>query len=176
MLDYSQWNDKNQDTLNSMDANKPQGSLQLISQAFGNGEAIPGQYTCKGQNINPPLSIMNVPLGAKSLALVMHDPDALGSDFVHWLVWDIKAEAQAFAANSVPVGAVQGVSGFGNNKYGGPCPPAGSGTHRYIFELYALDTVLSLGPDTNREKLEQTMKGHIIEQCSLAGLVADQGY
>jgi Raf kinase inhibitor-like YbhB/YbcL family protein len=68
------------------------------------------------------------------------------------------------------------VSGFGNNKYGGPCPPAGSGTHRYIFELYALDTVLSLGPDTNREKLEQTMKGHIIEQCSLAGLVADQGY
>jgi Raf kinase inhibitor-like YbhB/YbcL family protein len=149
-----------------------QVSLQLSSPAFKHGEAIPIQYSCKGDDVNPPLNIMGVPQNAKSFALIMHDPDALGTDFVHWLVWDIPTGTQTIAANSVPVGAIQGKTGFGNNKYGGPCPPSGSGTHRYIFELYALDIPLSLSSDTSRDKLQDAMKGHIVAQNTLTGLVA----
>jgi Raf kinase inhibitor-like YbhB/YbcL family protein len=154
-----------------MDQN-PQDNLQLISTAFNQNEAIPTQYTCKGENTNPPLNIAGVPQNAKSLALIMHDPDAVGSDFVHWLMWGIPTSTETITPNSVPIGAMQGQSGFGNNKYGGPCPPSGSGTHRYMFELFALDTTLTLGPDTTREKLQEAMKGHIVAQTTLTGLVA----
>jgi Raf kinase inhibitor-like YbhB/YbcL family protein len=146
--------------------------LQLISTAFKKGETIPEQYTCKGDNISPPLNIINVPAQAKSLALIMHDPDAPVGDFVHWLIWDMQPSTQSIGANSIPVGAVQGTTSFNKNEYGGPCPPAGSGTHRYLFELYALDTSLGLNPGTSREKLEDAMKGHIVEQTVLTGLAA----
>lgn len=158
-----------------MDQNVSNNGLQLTSPVFKQNEAIGRQYTCKGDNINPPLNISEVPANAKSLALIMHDPDALGSDFVHWLMWDIPVGAQTIAANSVPVGAVQGPNGFGKNQYGGPCPPAGSGTHRYIFELYALDTALALSSDSSREKLQEAMKGHILAQHALTGLVDPEG-
>jgi Raf kinase inhibitor-like YbhB/YbcL family protein len=156
---------------NKMDQNT-QSNLQITSQAFKQGETIPDQYTCRGEDINPPLNITGIPENTKSLALIMHDPDALGSDYVHWLVWDIPTSTQNIAPGNVPVGAIQGQNGFGNNKYGGPCPPSGSGTHRYIFELYALDTTLSLSPDSSREKLQEAMKGHILAQNTLTGLVA----
>jgi Raf kinase inhibitor-like YbhB/YbcL family protein len=87
-------------------------------------------------------------------------------------MWGIPTSTETITPNSVPIGAMQGQSGFGNNKYGGPCPPSGSGTHRYMFELFALDTTLTLGPDTTREKLQEAMKGHIVAQTTLTGLVA----
>jgi Raf kinase inhibitor-like YbhB/YbcL family protein len=149
-----------------------QDSLQLISPAFKNGENIPIQYTCKGENISPPLNIINTPQSAKSLALIMHDPDAPVGDYVHWLIWDMQPSTQSIGASSVPVGAVQGTTSFNNKEYGGPCPPSGSGTHRYIFELYALDLSLGLSPDTTREKLQDAMKGHILAQTQLAGVAS----
>lgn len=149
-----------------------QTNLQLISPAFKEGENIPGQYTCKGSNVNPPLNIFNVPENTKSLALIMHDPDAVSGDFLHWLMWDIRPSTETIAANSVPVGARQGPNGMGKNIYMGPCPPAGSGTHKYVFELFALDTTLSLDSETTRLQLEDSMKGHILQQTFLTGLFA----
>jgi Raf kinase inhibitor-like YbhB/YbcL family protein len=146
--------------------------MQLTSPAFNTGDSIPTQYTCKGENISPPLNIVDVPKDAKSLALIMHDPDAPVGDFLHWLIWDIQPSTQSIGAGSMPVGAVQGPTGFGKNEYGGPCPPAGTGTHRYIFELYALDTSLGLSPDSPRKKLEDAMKGHVLQHCMLTGTVA----
>ena len=155
-----------------MDQPASSNDLQLTSPVFKQSETIPQQYTCKGDDINPPLNISGVPAGAKSLTLIMHDPDALGSDFLHWLMWDIPVATETITPSSVPVGAVQGPNGFGKNQYGGPCPPAGSGTHRYMFELYALDTALALPPDSSREKLQEMMKGHVLAQHTLTGLVA----
>jgi Raf kinase inhibitor-like YbhB/YbcL family protein len=157
---------------NNMDQNSANSSVHLISPVFDNNKTIPEQYTCRGQNINPPLNILNVPQAAKSLALIMHDPDASGTDFVHWVIWGIPPGTQTIGTNNLPVGAVQGKNSFGGNNYGGPCPPSGTGTHRYIFELYALDTTISLSPDSSREQLEKTMSNNIISQGTLTGLVA----
>ena len=143
--------------------------LQIISPAFREGAAIPIQYSCKGQNVSPPLNILNVPDDAKSLALIMHDPDAPSGDYVHWTMWDIPTSTETIAAHSVPTGAVQGRNSHHENKYMGPCPPAGTGVHRYMFELYALDTSLSLPPETTRDQLKRAMEGHILEQHTLTG-------
>lgn len=142
--------------------------LQIISPAFREGAAIPVQYTCKGQNVNPPLNFINVPGGARSLALIMRDPDAPVGDYVHWTVWDIPTSTETIAANSVPVGAVQGLNSSGKTGYMGPCPP--SGTHRYMFEVYVLDETLNLSPSTTRDELKKAMQGHIIKQRTLTGL------
>jgi Raf kinase inhibitor-like YbhB/YbcL family protein len=155
-----------------MDKQNSDERMQLTSPAFKDNDNIPVQYTCKGENVSPPLNIFNVPKGAKSLALIMHDPDAPTEDFVHWLIWDMQPGTHSVRANSTPVGAMQGATSFGNNEYGGPCPPAGSGTHRYIFELYALDCSLNLSSTTTREKLQKTMKGHILEKATLIGLIS----
>lgn len=145
------------------------GDMEIISPVFRNGTQIPRQYSCKGHNVNPPLTIFNVPDQALGLALIMHDPDAPSGDFVHWLIWDIPPVTDSIAVNDVPVGAIQGRNGSGKLGYMGPCPPAGSGTHRYFFVLYALDTPLNLASGTARKELEAAMKGHIIEQCPLIG-------
>lgn len=146
--------------------------LQLVSQVFRDGASIPTQYSCNDQNVNPPLNIMSVPANAKSLALIMHDPDAPSGDFVHWLMWDIPTSTETIAVNKVPQGAVQGVNSSGQNKYMGPCPP--SGTHHYKFDLYALDTTLNLSSGTNRSELVKAMQGHIVEQHTLTGTFSAQ--
>ena len=147
-------------------------SLKLASQVFDDGAQIPAQYTCKGQNINPPLNIIGVPAGAKSLALIMHDPDAVSDDFVHWLLWDMPTSTGTIAVNSVPAGAIQGINGGGRNQYMGPCPPAGTGIHHYLFELYALNKTLGLPPATNRDQLQKAMQGHILAQHTFTSLFA----
>jgi Raf kinase inhibitor-like YbhB/YbcL family protein len=155
-----------------VDTESSDAQMKIHSPAFADGGAIPQQYTCKGQNISPQLDILDVPKEAKSLSLIMHDPDAPVGDFVHWLIWDIPANTATIATNNLPVGAVQGKTGFNENKYGGPCPPSGSGTHRYMFELYALDNSLNLNSGCDREKLQEAMEGHAIAQAVLTGLVA----
>jgi Raf kinase inhibitor-like YbhB/YbcL family protein len=155
-----------------MDNDTKADTMQITSPAFKNSGVIPTQYTCKGDNVSPPLNIINVPEDAKSLALIMHDPDAPVGDFVHWTMWDMAARTQSIGANSVPVGASQGLTGFNTSGYGGPCPPNSTGTHRYIFELHALDTTLNLDSNTTRDKLEDAMKGHIIEKVQLTGVVS----
>lgn len=144
----------------------------LSSSAFQDGKPIPASFTCKGDNSNPPLNIIGTPTDAKSLALILHDPDAVSGDFTHWLMWDIPSSTNGINAHSVPVGAVQGPNGIGDNQYMGPCPPAGTGTHHYIFELYALDTILNLPPQTTREELQKAIADHTIAKSQLVGLFA----
>lgn len=144
------------------------GQLKLTSPAFLDKGQIPIKYTCDGQDVNPPLEWSNVPDSAKSLVLIVDDPDAPAGDWVHWLIWNIPVEISQLAENSVPSQAVQGKTDFNQNKYGGPCPP--SGAHRYQFKLYALDSQLNLGLNTRKKNLEQTMQGHILDQALLVGL------
>jgi len=144
------------------------GTLKLSSPAFKHNDPIPSKYTCDGADVNPPLVIVNTPLTAKSLALIVDDPDAPAGTWVHWVVWNIDPTTDEIRENTVPSGALQGINDFRKHDYGGPCPP--SGTHRYFFKLYALDTMLNLGPKANKAELEHAMKGHIIVQGELIGL------
>ena len=153
-----------------MDQQNSTGTISLSSRAFDDNAAIPAKFTCKGENINPALNISGIPDGAQSLALIMHDPDAVGGDWVHWLAWNIPASTNEISENSVPADAVEGMTSFGKPGWGGPCPPAGTGTHHYIFELYALDTKLNLGPSSGRDQLENAMQGHVLGQATLTGM------
>ena len=109
--------------------------MKIMSNAFKQGGSIPLKFTCQGEDINPQLSVEGVPAGAKSLALIVDDPDAPAGTWVHWLVKDIPADIKEIEENSVPGNQV--INSFGKEDYGGPCPP--SGTHRYFFKLYALN-------------------------------------
>jgi Raf kinase inhibitor-like YbhB/YbcL family protein len=129
-------------------------------------------YTCDGQNISPPLSFSQVPETTKSLALIVDDPDAPAGSadpgWVHWIVYNIAAEAIAIGEDTVPVGSSQGLTDFGNTSYGGPCPP--SGQHRYFFTLYALDDSLTFSSPPTKGQLIEAMRNHIVGQTRLIGL------
>lgn len=142
--------------------------MQISSPAFANNRLIPDKHSCRGENVNPALRIKSVPVGTKSLALVVHDPDAPAKDWVHWLVWNIDPTTMVIKESDLPAGAVEGITDFGGPGYGGPCPP--SGTHRYFFELFALDTVLDLPADASLSALQSAMDGHILERAELIGL------
>jgi Raf kinase inhibitor-like YbhB/YbcL family protein len=146
--------------------------MELESQAFQTGDIIPPKYTCDGQDISPPLSWSDPPDGTTSFALISDDPDAPMGTWVHWVIWNIPASARALEENtpqtaSLPNGATQGTTDFHRVGYGGPCPP--SGTHRYFFKLYALDTTLNLPSSTTKKDLEKAMHGHILAQTELMG-------
>ena len=144
--------------------------MRLQSKAFQHDEEIPAIYTCDGDDISPPLSISGIPDGAKSVVLIMDDPDAPAGTWVHWTVWNIPPSVAEIPADSVPAGAMQGVTSSGNAGYGGPCPP--SGTHHYFLKAYALDTALDLPASTDAEALETAMEGHILDKAGLIGLYA----
>lgn len=141
-------------------------NMQILSPAFEQGKEIPSVYTCDGSNINPPLTFLDVPQDAKSLALTVIDPDTPSGDFVHWLIWNINTTVRQVDEGNAPNG-VQGKNDFGDLRYGGPCPP--SGTHRYNFTLYALDINLDLPPGSPRSELENIIKGHILTEAVLTG-------
>ena len=142
--------------------------MKVTSPSFANNQPIPAKYTCDGLNINPPLSFSDIPSNAKSLALIVDDPDAPGGTWTHWILWNISPETKTIEENSVLKNAVEGMTSFGKPGYGGPCPP--SGTHRYFFKLYALDETLSLSTSTNVTELTKAMKDHIVAQAELIGL------
>jgi Raf kinase inhibitor-like YbhB/YbcL family protein len=152
----------------------PESGMQIISPAFQDGETIPDQYTCHGQDVNPPLNFFNIPADAQSLALIMHDPDAPMGDYTHWILWDMPTSTETITTNKVPIGAVQGLNDNDELGYAGPCPPNGTGTHRYIFELYALGSSLGLESGSSRAQLQQTMEGRILASATLTGVVAPQ--
>lgn len=146
--------------------------MKITSSAFEHNQAIPSKYTCDGENINPPLEFSDIPDNAKSLALIMDDPDVpknLKPDgmFDHWVVFNIPPEITSIDEDSPPVG-VGGENTKGDNAYTGPCPP--DREHRYFFKLYALDNILDLGPDATKKDLEEAMKDHILESAELIGL------
>lgn len=140
--------------------------MKITSSAFNHNEYIPSKYTCDGENVNPPLTFSGVPEKALSLALICDDPDAPGGIWVHWVVWNIPISTKEIAQHSVP--GRQGVTDFGSKGYGGPCPP--SGTHRYFFKLYALDTKLNVSEAATKKDVEKTMEGHILAHAELIGL------
>ncbi len=142
--------------------------MTISSPAFGNCQMIPKIYTCDGQNINPSLIFSNLPQSTKSLSLIVDDPDAPNGTWVHWIVFNILPTTTNIAQNSVPTGSTLGTTSFGKPGYGGPCPP--SGTHRYFFKLYALDTTLKADTKTTKARLEKEMQGHILDQAQLVGL------
>ncbi|KYK24689.1 hypothetical protein AYK25_06060 [Thermoplasmatales archaeon SM1-50] len=145
------------------------GDMKLLSSAFNDNELIPSEYTCDGNDISPPLFFSNIPTDTKSLALIMDDPDAPMGTWVHWLVWNIPANKTGFLQGE-NITYPQGKNDFGTTKYGGPCPP--SGTHRYFFKLYALDTTLHLNIGASKQQLESAMSGHILEEAQLVGIYA----
>jgi hypothetical protein len=147
-------------------------SLKLTSRAFAEGELIPRKYTCDGDNVSPPLAWSDVPGGCKELVLIVDDPDAPSGLFVHWVLYHLSPQVSELpegvpTSESLPDGARQGANGFQHIGYGGPCPP--SGTHRYFFHLYALDTELSLPAGASRQKVDAALKGHVLEQTQLMG-------
>jgi Raf kinase inhibitor-like YbhB/YbcL family protein len=142
--------------------------MQITSPAFRSNGLIPEKFTCDGLDINPALSISGVPANARSLVLIVDDPDAPGGTWVHWVVWNIDPRVVEIKEGSIPQGAIQGINDFRKQNYGGPCPP--SGTHRYFFKLYALDTKLDPGSNSTKSQVEKAMRGHIIDESSVVGL------
>jgi Raf kinase inhibitor-like YbhB/YbcL family protein len=145
-------------------------NMTISSPAFTNGGNIPSKYTCDGANVSPPLELHDVPATAKSLALIVDDPDAPSGTFTHWFVWNIDPKEKTIAEGArFPH---QGINDFGRTGYGGPCPP--SGTHRYFFKLFALDRELALPSGPKRGRLETEMKGHVVARAELMGRYARQ--
>lgn len=138
--------------------------LKITSPAFLEGEHIPDKFTCKGENVNPELDIKGIPEGTKSLAIIVDDPD--GSNWVHWLVFNIPEDKNKVDENSVP--GTEGMNDFKRTEYRGPCPPSGSGLHRYFFRVYALDSMLNIDFATKSD-LELEMKNHILAKGELMG-------
>jgi Raf kinase inhibitor-like protein, YbhB/YbcL family len=140
--------------------------MKITSSAFQEGASIPSKFSCDGADSSPPLQIAEVPSGAKSLALIVDDPDAPSGLFTHWMVWNIPPQTSTVAEGSAPKG-VHGANDFGKSGYGGPCPP--SGTHRYYFKIFALDRELDLPSGAKRSQLDAAMKGHVVAQGELMG-------
>jgi len=146
--------------------------IKVSSSAFPDGGMIPAKYTCDGADVSPPLKWDSVPDGTKSIALISDDPDAPMGTWVHWVLFNLPADARELPENvptdeTLPNGAKQGTTDFGRTGYGGPCPP--SGTHRYFFKIYALDTMLDLPAGARKSDLVKAMEGHIIGQGQLIG-------
>ena len=148
-------------------------SMKISSPAFVNAAKIPSKYTCDGADIIPPLEFSGVPSVAKSLAIIMDDPDSPSGDFLHWLIWNIPASAGGIKEGEAPVGTLEGKTGFGKIGYGGPCP--GKGEHRYFFRLFALGEMLNLPAGSSRAGLESAMAGHVLEQAELYGVYKKVG-
>ena len=146
-------------------------NMKITSSAFQQGGNIPSKYTCDGADTSPPFQIANAPASAKSLVLIVDDPDTPTGLFTHWIAWNIPAETNAIAEGSTPQG-VQGTNDFGKSGYGGPCPPAG--THRYYFKILALDRELDLPPGSRRTQLDAAVKGHVVAQGELMGRYSKQ--
>jgi Raf kinase inhibitor-like YbhB/YbcL family protein len=144
----------------------------MTSERFTEGQPIPDKYTCKGQNVSPALAWFNNPKGVKSFALIMDDPDAPGDTWIHWVLYNIPAETISLPDTLPGQGGIayignHGMNTAGNTYYEGPCPP--SGTHRYFFKLYALDTVLDFSSSPDAAELTEAMQGHILAEAELIG-------
>jgi hypothetical protein len=140
-------------------------AMEISSPDFKHNGLMPAKFSCQGEGVNPVLIIKNIPKDAKSLALVVDDPDAPLKPYVHWVVYDISVVSR-IEENSAP-GSL-GVNTSGDIEYVSPCPP--TGTHRYFFKIYALDSMLNLGDGLSKQELEKSMQGHILDKAELIGL------
>ncbi len=142
-------------------------NMKIQSSAFENNQSIPKKYTCDGESINPPLEIKDVPEDAKSLVLIVDDPDAPGKTYSHWIVWNISPETSFIEEGQSFQGPTEGMNDSGTNSYTGPCPP--SGVHHYHFKLFALDKTLEDNPSLGKEDVESLMEGNVIDSTELIG-------
>jgi Raf kinase inhibitor-like YbhB/YbcL family protein len=144
--------------------------MEVNSPEFKNGDEIPSEFTCDGENVNPPLIISDVNESVRELVLIVDDPDAPGGLFTHWIVGKIPATIRSIVKNSIPPTAIVGTNDFGEAAYGGPCPP--SGIHRYRFNLYALDTEIDFSSVTDRSSVDSMITNHVLDSAQLVGLYA----
>ena len=147
--------------------------MALKTSAFAPGGDIPAKFTCSGPDLSPALAWSDVPAGAKSLALIVDDPDAPAGVWTHWVIYDLPPQAGELPegtpkTDELPNGARQGRNDFRKLGYGGPCPPPGK-PHRYFFKLYALDAKLNLKGGATKQEVERAMQGHILAQAELMG-------
>ena len=141
--------------------------MKIESPSFANKQKIPKKHSCEGEDISPELVLSDIPKDVKSFALIVEDPDAPGGVFDHWIAWNIPADTK-----KLPEGAKvpkQGMNGFGDKRYRGPCPPPGK-AHRYFFKLYALDSAIDIPENSRKAALEEAMEGHIMGEAQLIGL------
>lgn len=145
--------------------------MKITSPAFENEGSIPSKYTCDGQDKSPPLEFSGVPEDAKSLALVVDDPDAPTKTWVHWMIHGISPSSEGIPEDSTPDNAFEVINDFAKQAYGGPCPPSGS--HRYYFRLYALD--VSKLKNVTKENFAKKCKGHVLAEATLMGTYKRSG-
>ena len=141
--------------------------MKITSSAFSEGQLIPTAYTQHGQDSSPPLAITEVPKNAKSIALIVDDPDAPKGTFTHWILFNLDPHVGVIIDNSIPPGALEGKNSTGRNEYVGPKPP--SGIHRYFFRAYALDRRLPLSEGASRYEVERAMNGFVLAEAQLVG-------
>jgi Raf kinase inhibitor-like YbhB/YbcL family protein len=139
----------------------------IESSAFEHAQALPNRYTCDGEDLSPPLRWTDVPEEARSLALVVDDPDAPSGVFTHWVAWGLDPGSDGLGDGEAAPS--EGRNDFGTVGYRGPCPPPGHGRHRYVFRLYALDGEIELASGAGKGELEQAMEGHVLTTAELVG-------
>ena len=154
---------------------KKEHTMQLLSPAFKNGGEIPVKYTCDGADISIPLEFVDVPREAKSIVVIMDDPDAPMGVFVHWVIYDIPTTIQGLPegipnAPELEGGIKQGINDFGKIGYGGPCPP--NGAHRYFIKAYALDRVLDVEPGLSKHQILHLIGPYVLDGAELMGIYA----
>jgi len=147
--------------------------FELTSSVFMHNEMIPAMYTCDGEDVSPPLAWQGLPGDARSLVLIVDDPDAPVGTWVHWVLYNLPVSEHSLPEKIAPLaeplpGASHGRNSWGKLGYGGPCPPGG--THRYIFKLYALDTMLELQPGARKNEVEAQIAGHVLAEARLIGM------
>jgi Raf kinase inhibitor-like YbhB/YbcL family protein len=152
--------------------------LEVTSPAFLNGEKIPAKYTCDDQNVSPPFQWKGLPEGVQSIALIAEDPDAPGKTWVHWVLYNLPPTISDVPENIPPLKQLpacgwHGTNDFGSMGYSGPCPPSGS--HRYHFKLYALDTILNLEPGASKAQVLKAAQGHILAEAQVTGVYQRKG-
>ncbi|MCX5190268.1 YbhB/YbcL family Raf kinase inhibitor-like protein [Streptomyces sp. NBC_00268] len=143
-------------------------AITVTSPAFAAGGTVPRRFTCDGANVSPPLRLSGVPGDAAELVVLAEDPDAPSGTFVHWLMWGVDPHRTTLAEGAVPKGAVQGRNGFGQRRYGGPCPPAGQ-SHHYVFSVLAADTRLHLPAGATVDAVRRALAGHTVGSGTLDG-------
>ena len=150
------------------------GGPMVVSSVFRNGGEIPREFTCDGANVSPQLVVKSIPDKAKSIAVIVDDPDAPVGTFTHWIAWNVKFEGDMLSIpKAIPRKTSmmnQGVSDFGRIGYDGPCPPRGHGKHHYHFKVFAIDREIPLEDGASRKDLEKYLKGHVLDKAEIVGL------